>query len=493
MIPSLTLFTLLLYPFLLLAQHQSVPVHHDLLEVGFTLPLQRASVVQSFDGIKPEILESQAPVSNVQRYTYLVKIQIGGKDFWVTLDTGSSDLWILSNNYSSSDDDGVAKYSPSSTSSLLLDVPFELDYLLGSVTGCVAFDAVSLGPYQLSSQIFGLANHTSNISISDNHNSGILGLAFPSAASITNSTAGSPLANIFNYLPDSLRFFALKLGREERHLIDPTSSFSVGQLDPAFATDFSSFSFYPVSSAGANEYNYWKLPLVSLTINSTDIPLSPSSVSGSRRPIAVLDTGTTLILGPTIDVETFWNAVNSNGNIARKNLVTDLWEVKCEKALITTFVFGEGAYRKEFVLHPEDVNWAVNGSDGNWCMGGIQGNDGVNSGDWLLGDVFLRNVYISHHGKNATHDPMIGLANTTDISTTLQEFRQGRGPDMTPLTSIQIRERVHHSDPFHAAIVYSVSSACGFLGGMVITILFRLQHRKTFRKYSWVYRHMYTE
>ncbi len=232
----------------------------------------------------------------------------------------------------------------------------------------------------------GLANHTSNLGISGNHNSGILGLAFPSAANIVNSTAVSPLANIFNYLPDSLRFFALKLGREEGHLVDPTSSFSVGQLDPAFAKDFSNFTFYPVSSAGADEYNYWKLPLVSLTINSTDIPLSPSLVPGSRRPVAVLDTGTTLILGPIVDVETFWNTVNSDGNIARKNPVTDLWEVRCEKAIVASFVFGEGAYRKAFVLDPEDVNWAVNGSDGNWCMGGIQGNSGV-------GSLFL---YIDH-------------------------------------------------------------------------------------------------
>ncbi|KAG7452793.1 uncharacterized protein BT62DRAFT_26997 [Guyanagaster necrorhizus] len=84
----------------------------------------------------------------------------------------------------------------------------------------------------------GSANHPSNLGISGNHNSGILDLAFPSATSITSSTANSPLANIFNYLSDSLRYFALKLGREEHHPIDRTSSFSVGQLDLAFAAYF---------------------------------------------------------------------------------------------------------------------------------------------------------------------------------------------------------------------------------------------------------------
>ena len=62
--------------------------------------------------------------------------------------------WVVASDCTVEDCHGVPKYNR--TSSLYLtDVPFHLDYLMGSVAGLVGTETVALGQYQVSSQIFG--------------------------------------------------------------------------------------------------------------------------------------------------------------------------------------------------------------------------------------------------------------------------------------------------------------------------------------------------
>lgn len=114
------------------------------------------------------------------------------------------------------------------------------------------------------------------------------------------------------------------------------------------------------------------------------LPLSKSLIPGAQTPVAVLDTGTTLILGPTLDVATFWAAVGGPDTV-RKNLQTNEWEVQCNRAVTVKFTLGDKSDAKEYTVHPGDISWGEGKSDGNWCMGGIQANDGVS-------------IYASSHG-----------------------------------------------------------------------------------------------
>lgn len=210
--------------------------------------------------------------------------------------------------------------------------------------------------------------------LSSTGNSGILGLAFPSVASIPLSEGNPVLNNLFSYLPEPNRFFAFRMGRHSGR-DDPSSSLTFGQLDPLFAQDMSSFLFIPVSKVGATDYNYWKIPLLGLSLNSTKIPLSPSRVREAKTPIAVLDTGTTLILGPSVDVDRFWESLGPE--VVRKNPLTGLWEVLCEKALLVTLVFGTAGETREFLVDPADLNWSEGRFSRTWCTAGIQANDNV--------------------------------------------------------------------------------------------------------------------
>lgn len=204
-------------------------------------------------------------------------------------------------------------------------------------------------------------------------NSGVLGLAFPAAASVA-VTAGQPiLENLFSYFDDDQRYFAFRLGRAA-----DDSSFTIGHLDEDIANSTESIVYTPVYSQRMPDYDYWKLPLHSITLNSTlnltsDAHLSKSKISGSPTPIAVLDTGTTFILGPKDDVRLFWTTVGG----ARQNDAGN-WEVQCNRAVSVGFVLGDDKTGsvKEYLVDPMDINQQTTNA-GGWCTGGIQGSDFV--------------------------------------------------------------------------------------------------------------------
>ncbi|THH11858.1 hypothetical protein EW145_g378 [Phellinidium pouzarii] len=207
------------------------------------------------------------------------------------------------------------------------------------------------------------------MTLSTTGSSGVLGLSFPLEASIPANLGRTLLDSVFSSLDPSDRFFSFKLSA------DPVSnSFSIGQVDPAYSDLVSKINYSPVYTSAGADYDYWKLPLLSLSVNSVPIPfaLSPSKVVDSSSPIAVLDTGTTMILGPTHDVDNFWTVAGG----AQKS-ADGTWQVRCNHVVMVGVVLGNDTARKEIILDPSDISWmpSVPPSDG-WCLGGVQSNDG---------------------------------------------------------------------------------------------------------------------
>ncbi|KAG6817096.1 hypothetical protein H0H87_012864 [Tephrocybe sp. NHM501043] len=332
-----------------------------------------------------------------------------------------------------------------------------------------------MGSLEVISQVFALVHETQGLGLSSIGNSGILGLSFSSIASIPQSTGSTVLENILSPFDEQNRFFAFKLGRGAG-VQDSSSSFTVGALDQDIVSDMSMFLITPVCKAGAESYNYWKLPLQSLAIDNTAFPLSPSLVPEARAQIAVLDTGTTLILGPTRDVDAFWRIVDNEG-ATRKNKITGLWELRCDRPISVSFILGNSGHERSFSVDPADINWKGGGESGDWCLGGVQANDGVNSGDWLLGDVFLRNVYVIHHLGNSTHEPFIGLLSMTNETDSLSNFRKLRGSEQPHGGSHWMRQDIT-LESRSTILVYTISSVCGFITGAVITISIRRRYNQ---------------
>lgn len=140
----------------------------------------------------------------------------------------------------------------------------------------------------------------------------------------------------------------------------------------------------------------------------------------------MLDTGTTLILGPSTDVDAFWHAVGHEG-ATRKNIQTSMWEVRCDRGVAVGFILGGGGSEREYSVDPADISWAEGGSVDGWCMGGIQANDEVNSGDWLLGDIFLKNVSPQHDERVVIYGAVSPGPGPRSINSfgTVETFRGG--------------------------------------------------------------------
>ncbi|KAF5387045.1 hypothetical protein D9615_001652 [Tricholomella constricta] len=435
--PSMLPFALLLAVATILLQ--SRPAVANVAPIsGFRVPIRR------IPRLRPSlstgnVLTTDVAINNRNEFTYLVSVSVGGQELSVILDTGSSDFWVVSAQCSTSDCNGITKYIADRSSSLTLsDKNFKLSYLTGSVT--VFGTVVTFTCFSIAYSTPALANRTQGLDLSSAGNSGILGLSFSSIAAISLADGNTLLDNIFSNFDEPDRFFAFKLGRGSGP-DDVTSSFTIGELDETISSDLASFSFTTVSKAGADSFNYWKLPLQSLTIDNTTFSLSPSLVPGSKSPVAVLDTGTTLILGPTRDVEAFWRSADQDAT--RRNDMSGLWEIRCDRGISVSFSLGEKGNERAFPIDPGDINWEEGGSEAGWCIGGIQANDGVNSGDWLLGDVFLRNVYVTHHSANSTHQPLIGLLSMTDPLISMSQFRKERGPEQSQSTTPWTRQHIH--------------------------------------------------
>ncbi|KAH8107018.1 acid protease [Cristinia sonorae] len=434
---------------------------------GVKIPIQRISKPQK--KTPAHILSSNVSVANSHEFAYLASVQVGGQDFLALLDTGSSDLWVVTSDCTLQDCSGVPKYTPSSSLNLMADVPFNLNYLMGSVSGTVATETVTLGPFQISSQVLGLANGTSGLGLTGTGNSGILGLSFPLEAAIPDTAGMTLLDNVLSTFDEGSRFFAFKLGRDQI-----SSSFTIGQVDTAFANDTSEFTFTPVDPASGtlskNEryYDYWKIPIQKMTINGTAFELSPSRVAGAKSPIAVMDTGTTLVLGPSADVDRFYTSIG--GTRKMDDMQGGQWQIRCDRAAAVGFVLGEGEGAREYGIDPMDLAWVEGGREGDWCTGGVQANDGVSSGDWLLGDTFLRNVYAIHQVATGSNPPRIGLMHTTNMTAALEEFTRERGPDPTPPAPI-LSAAPSAPHTLGTAAIWGISGASGYVFGLCLALL----------------------
>ncbi|VDK59052.1 unnamed protein product [Anisakis simplex] len=313
-------------------------------------------------------------LSNYGDTQYAGPITIGTppQKFQVLFDTGSSNLWVPCSDCSIFDSacQNHAQFSCFFSFTCMPSFKhFHIDYGNGSVGGHVVHDRVCFGDKPTPGyctnpfQGFACATHEPGDTFTDAPFDGVLGMAWDS---ISVNSIAQPMHQIFRKESCKQKLFAFWLNMNE-------DSEYGGEL----------------TLCGIDETRYkgdltW-VPLIAETywqIRMDEARVGNQAISGSVA--GVVDTGTSLIVGPTESVNKIIKALGATQD-------DDQIMVDCDRTGSLpniTFVLAG----KQFKLTPYDYLFQF--EDGS-CVLGIQ------SGDvpppmgpfWVLGDVFLGKYY----------------------------------------------------------------------------------------------------
>ena len=268
-------------------------------------------------------------------------------------------------------------------------------------------------------------------------------------------------SNLFTLTPvstaPSSRFLSLALSRPGSDTIPAV--FGIGQHPPSLVPD-PSLILYSTLVGDKPGILFWKVTVKAITVyvnGTTERIKMGKSVTGASSPIAVLDSGVSLILTTSDIANGIYGAIGINP--ASNGMCTSFFSlvdsvkliccirsdyVPCNTPLNMTITLDD---RPEIPLHPLDLTAdPPQDNQADFCIGLIQTADSELSnpsnslGDIILGVPFLRNVYTVMaytapdangsfapvNGSNQTITPMLGLLSLTDPTIALEEFHTVR-------------------------------------------------------------------
>ncbi|KAH0838841.1 Asp-domain-containing protein [Lanmaoa asiatica] len=285
--------------------------------------------------------------------------------FTVDFDTGSSDLFLPGSTCDSTCS-GHTLWDPT-FSSTANDVgqTFSLQYGDGStVSGEQYIDTVSIAGFTPSRRLLRplvLQQRTLLGSESSQFPAdGLMGMAFQSLSSYGASPVFPTLVTQGQVTE---QVFSFKLSPSGAELY-------IGGSNPALYTG--SFTYAPVTQEG-----YWQVNMDNVQGNGQTIL---SDVA------AIIDTGTTLIVGTPSQVSTLYSALG--GTAASSSYGQGYYTFPCDSFPNISLTFGGTS----FPIPASALNLGPVSSGSSDCVSGLVGMD-VASAFWIVGDVFLESVY----------------------------------------------------------------------------------------------------
>jgi len=300
---------------------------------------------------------------------YFGPITLGGQQFQLLFDTGSSDLWVPQ---ASGNTTKHNTFDPKKSSTFKTDnQPFSITYGKGHTSGIAATDTFEIAGFTVENQAFGLANNISS-DFTDAPFDGILGLAFDQLSELKQPT---PFQNLVNNDDVTSPVFGFILGREKDGTSN-SSELTIGGIDSKFSQNI---KFNKVVS----KQGFWQIALDGAHVDDNAVEISGTD--------AIIDTGTTLVIIPPADADAIHNAIPGSSNQSGTYLIPS------DTTATVSFTFGGVSY----TIKTEDL--IVDDAGNGLSVSGIQGSTlpGMEN-TWLVGDVFLKNVFNAYDvGKTA--------------------------------------------------------------------------------------------
>uniref|UniRef100_A0A4W2DMJ1 Peptidase A1 domain-containing protein n=1 Tax=Bos indicus x Bos taurus TaxID=30522 RepID=A0A4W2DMJ1_BOBOX len=315
------------------------------------------------------------PLRNIKDRLYVGNITIGTppQEFQVIFDTGSSDLWVTS----------VFCTSPTCSTHVMFrhfdsstfrptKKTFSINYGSGRMKGVVVHDTVRIGDLVSTDQPFGLS--VVELGFDGIPFDGVMGLNYPK---LSFSGAIPIFDNLRNQGAISEPVFAFYLSKYK-----PEGSVVMfGGVDHRYYKG--ELNWIPVSQP-----RHWLISMNHISMNG-------NIVACSHGCQAFVDTGTSLIYGPT-------DLVTNINKLMNARLENSEYAVLCDAVkTLPPVIFNINGI--DYPLPPQ----AYITKDKNSCISIFQGGlENLSPDNWLLGDVFLRQYFSVFDRKNER----IGLA-----------------------------------------------------------------------------------
>ncbi|KAH8090996.1 acid protease [Cristinia sonorae] len=434
-----------------------IPTSRNLQRKSYEIPVRRMGLE------KRGGLAGSAGLGDVADLLYYVSVGVGKSTTQLILDSGSSDMWVMSDKCTT--DACTETTSTPYDSQGGKDAETTVDLRYGDsktgthASGPVMLDTVSVAGLSMDDQPFAAINDTDNGAV-NNGASGIFGLGFPSQsyvqaamvnkkfdtpsttdAFITDAAMDGPLVArmaMSGQLEQPL--FAISFQRNTIDIGGSEGALTIGRL-PA-GVDNSSLTWVPVrlyesEDGGQNAPDFapeevyplrWEIPLDAVFLDGQKLPdtnLTGKDV-GQKSLSALVDSGNSLLRGPQDVVDSVLKTISQQFAADSKSQPV----FPCAESHTLAFQIGG----KVFSIDPRDMVTPDQGGDATQCeVKNLVSTDAPSPGalfSWSLGAPFFRSNLVVFYFGNLTHPsvdpPRMGFLNFVpqDASDLLQKAVQ---------------------------------------------------------------------
>ncbi|XP_062852494.1 nothepsin isoform X2 [Trichomycterus rosablanca] len=327
----------------------------------------------------PSTLVSLRPGKSAERLYNFMDAQYYGQislgtpeqNFTVVFDTGSADLWVPSSYCVSEACVKHHKFKAVESSTYIHDGRvFGIHYGSGHLLGVLAKDVLMIGSVTLPDQMFGESVYEPGFSFVLSKFDGVLGLSYPTLA----EEVGMPVFDnmmIQNKLEKPIFSFYLS----KNGTTDLGGELLLGGVDEDLFVP--PINWLPVTLKG-----YWQIKIDGVRVQGS------AAFCHSHSCHAIVDTGTSLITGPTAYILILQQLIGATPTPFGEYLL-DCNRISSLPVVSLVLNGVEYNLPAEAYIHKEVMN------DREVCISGFQAADIASPVGplWILGDVFLAQVY----------------------------------------------------------------------------------------------------